>query len=608
MPSQPVYSTLVELLHDRAQHQPHQTAYIFLKDGETKSVSITYQELDRQARAIATQLHSLGLSGSRALVVYSYSAGLEFITAFFGCLYAGVVAVSSHPPQTRPAINDLQTRLASSQAKVVLTQKNLLATLKKQLAPQANQLCWLVTDTITFVSDWIAPALNGDTLAFLQYTSGSTGVPKGVMITHQCLLHNEQLLKLAFGHTEKSIGVGWLPLFHDMGLIGNVLQGLYVGAPCILMSPLAFVQKPIRWLQAISRYRATTSGGPNFAYDLLCRQVTDEQKQGLDLSCWEVAFSGAESVRAQTIERFVETFEPYGFRREAFYPCYGMAESTLFISGGVKTNPPAVVCVEVAALQENRIIYQQAGIRLVSCGQAWLDEKIIIVNPQSLAQCADNQVGEIWVSSPSVGKGYWNLPEETDHTFQAYLKSGEGPFLRTGDLGFLGNGELFITGRLKEVMNFWGFSYYPQQIEQTVETSHPALRSNCGAAFSDTVGGEERLVVVQEVERRYQQGLMVDEIVEAIRWAIFREHFIDVSVIALLKSGSLPKTASGKIQRRSCKDQFLNGSFETIGNWQGEPSDITSLIQKYFNPSTHLKRYLMVFQGRLRRFLYLWLK
>jgi acyl-CoA synthetase (AMP-forming)/AMP-acid ligase II len=609
-------SNLVELSRHRAHHQPHQTAYRFLKDGETESVSLTYEALDQRARAIAVQLHSILPPGSRALLVYPYEASLEFITAFMGCLYAGIIAVPNHPPRNRSAFADLQARLTSSQAAVVLTTKALQGKLKSQLSSSefgVSASRWLATESIPEgdAANWVEPDISSDTLAFLQYTSGSTGVPKGVMVTHGSLLHNQQVLQTAFGHSAQSVGVGWLPLFHDMGLIGNVLQALYLGASCVLMSPIAFIQKPIRWLQAISRYQATTSGAPNFAYDLLCRQVKDEQLSSLDLSSWDVAFTGAEPVRADTLERFAAKFEPCGFRRTAFYPCYGMAEATLFVAGGQKAAPPLVKYVEETALEQNQVV-MAAGkgdrIRsLTSCGQAWLDGKIVIADPQTLNSCQENQVGEIWFSSSGIGKGYWQQAEETAHTFQAYLKdTGEGPFLRTGDLGFLQAGELFITGRLKDVLVFWGFNHYPEQIERTVEQCHPAFRANAGAAFAVPIEGEDRLVLVQEVERSYRGHLTVDEVVEVIRWTIFQEHFIDVYGIALLKPGSLPKTPSGKVQRQACRTQFLEGSLEILDQWrspQSAQSDIPSLIKRYLNPLTHANRYVALSKSKLKRFL-----
>lgn len=606
------YSTLVELLGDRAQQQPDKTAYIFLKDGETPSASITYRELDSKARAIAVSLRTTISTGDRALLVYAYPQGLDFIAAFFGCLYAGVVAVTCHPPQHRKALAELGDRLASSQAKIVLTHKTLCQKLKHQLN---NELLWLATEEIDSdrASLWSLPEVDGNSLAFLQYTSGSTGTPKGAMITHRSIIHNQEMLRMAFGNSEKSIGVGWLPLFHDMGLIGNVLQALYVGAPCILMSPIAFIQKPWRWLQAISRYQATTSGAPNFAYDLLCHQASAQQKETLNLSSWELAFCGAETVRADTIDRFVATFESCGFRREAFYPCYGMAEATLFIAGGNKKTPPVIRDIDVAALEQNRVAISTSKPsrvrRIVGCGRPWLDGKILIVDPQSLTECQANQVGEIWVSGGGIARGYWQLPAQSDRTFHAYLKDQvAGPFLRTGDLGFLHEDELFVTGRLHDKMVFWGLNHYPEHIEKTVENCHRALRSNCGAAFAVEVDSEERLAIAQEVERSYRQCLVVDEVVEAIRWAVFQDHFVEVYALVLLPTGSLPKTSSGKVQRHLCKTKFLDASWEAIACWrapQTEPSNIISLIERYLNPLTHLKRYFTLVRGRWRRFVYL---
>lgn len=603
------YSNLVDLLRYRAQEQTEQVAYRFLQDGEREKAAITYYELDRQAKAIAVQLSSLNQQGATAVIIYPYESGLEFIAAFMGCLYAGVIAVPCHPPMNRHAYYDLQLRLVSSGAKVILTEKSLLSKLQNQLS--TPDLQWLVTDDLSLdlAMMWKHPKISPDTLAFLQYTSGSTGQPKGVMITHDCILHNQQMLKLAFGHNETSVGVGWLPLFHDMGLIGNVIQALYVGRPSVFMSPIAFVQKPIRWLQAISQYKATTSGAPNFAFDLLCRHVTAEQRDNLDLSSWDVAFSGAEPIRVETMNRFYEYFSPCGFRREAFYPCYGMAEATLLISGGQKTELPVVKYVNEAALEENKVIttnQAKKGYReMVGCGQAWLDEQIIIVDPDTLTRRKENQVGEIWVSGLGLGKGYWNDPEKTANTFHAYTKdTAEGPFLRTGDLGFLQGGELFITGRLYDVLLFWGFNHYPQHIEETVENVHPAFRKNCCAAFSIEIEGENKLVIVQEVERTYRQSIVIEDVIESVRFRVFDKHFVDIYAFVLLKTGNIPKTSSGKIQRHLCKTKYLDGSLEMIGEWRSSPntaSDMTSVLKRYFNPTTHLRRYFTLARGKIRR-------
>jgi acyl-CoA synthetase (AMP-forming)/AMP-acid ligase II len=610
------YATLVEILCERSQQIPTKTVFTFLKDGETQSVDLNYQDLERQARAISSHLNVCNVRpGDRVLLVYPFDGALEFIAAFFGCLYAGVVAVPCYPPQNRLTLRDLQSRLISCQAETILTSQNFLNRLKNQLADaeiNVNKLRWLATDSITdlAIDGWEPIKCDRDTLAFLQYTSGSTGIPKGVMVSHDCILHNQETLKLAFRHNERSLGVGWLPLFHDMGLIGNVIQAVYLGASCVLMSPVTFIQKPIRWLDAISRYHVTTSGAPNFAYDLLTRRATAEQMARLDLSSWQVAFCGAEPIRVETLDRFAAKFAECGFRREAFYPCYGMAEATLFVTGGVHTESPKIKYIDAIALEKNQVVIveaQKEGAKaIVSCGKTWLDSKIAIADPKSLTICAPNQVGEILVSGGGIGKGYWQLEEESDRTFQAYLKdTGEGPFLRTGDLGFIDDGELFFTGRLKDMLVLWGFNHYAQHIEETIEKCHYALRSGAGAAFTIEVERENRLVIVNEIDRSHRQSLVVDEVVEAIRWTVFQEHFIDVYAIALLKTGSLPKTSSGKVQRKLCQEKFLEESLETWGEWRSQKQgDITDLINRYLNPTTHLRRYFLLFGGKIRRLLY----
>lgn len=577
--------TLVEVLMNWAGCQPKKKAYTFLLDGETRGVSLTYEELDRQGRAIASKLLSVTTPGSRALLLYP--PGLEFITAFFGCLYAGVVAVPVYPPRRGEAkMSRLEAIAADAGASVALTTTDILASTQAKVAENRElaSLQWFATDGITgepISKEAIAP-ITSDTLAFLQYTSGSTGNPKGVMVSHGNLVYNERMVEVAYQHTDKTIFVGWLPLFHDMGLIGNVLQPLYLGIPSILMSPVAFLQKPFRWLQGISRYRATTSGGPNFAYDLCVRKITPEQKATLDLSSWEIAFNGAEPIRAETLERFTTAFAPCGFRPETFYPCYGMAETTLFVSGGLKATRPITCYVEENALEQNRVVVAEENLeakKIVGCGRGWLEEKIAIANPESLTECPPGRVGEIWVSGSNVAMGYWNRPLETEKTFNAYL-GDKGPFLRTGDLGFLLDGELFVTGRLKDTIIIRGRNHYPQDIELTVEKSHPALRSNSGAAFGVEIDGNEELIIVQEVERTYLRKLNVDEIAGNIRQAITEEHELQVYAIVLLKTGSIPKTSSGKIQRYACKTGFLKGSLNAVGKWSKNPQKLEAYVSR----------------------------
>ncbi|MGL5939265.1 MAG: fatty acyl-AMP ligase [Waterburya sp.] len=571
------YSNLIDLLQYRAKNQSEQVAYRFISQGTSEIDRITYQELDRQARAIAALLQTTSSLGERALLLYP--PGLEFIKAFFGCLYAGIIAVPAYPPRRNQNMSRLQTLITEAQAKIALTTESLLTDIKSCLASESEfqEIHWLTTDTIVGELDsaWLAPQVTFDTLAFLQYTSGSTGTPKGVMITHGNLLHNERMIAKAFGHSSDTVVVGWLPLFHDMGLIGNVLQPLYLGRPCMLMSPVDFLQKPLRWLQAISHFQATTSGGPNFAYDFCVRKITPEQRANLDLSKWEVAFTGAEPVRAKTLEQFTQTFKDCGFRPEAFYPCYGMAETTLFVSGGLKMASPAVQEVAKTALEQNRVVASTADDavqKLVSCGQTWLDMKVKIVDPETSTQCAPDRIGEIWVSGGSIAQGYWNRPLETEQTFKAYIAdTNEGTFLRTGDLGVIRDNELFVTGRLKDVIIIRGQNYYPQDIEQTIEKSHPALRPGCSAAFAVEVKRLERLIIVQEVERSYLRKLDVKEIVGNLSEAITAEHGLQIYATVLVKPGSIPKTSSGKIKRHACRTKFLNGSLNVVEDWSENP-------------------------------------
>ncbi|NEU77743.1 non-ribosomal peptide synthetase [Nostoc sp. UIC 10630] len=569
------FSTVVELLRYRSSRQPKQLSYTFLSDGETQSDRLTYQELDRCSRAIASQLQSLGLSGERALLLYP--PGLEYLAAFFGCLYAGVVAVPAYPPRNQRNTPRILAILEDAQAAIILTTSGILSQVQSLFADKfdIDHIHWLATDNLTpgIEEGWQKPLINTDTLAFLQYTSGSTGTPKGVMLSHGNLLHNAVVTRQYMEHSSSSKFVTWLPVYHDMGLIGGVLQPLYGGFPCIMMPPAAFLQRPYRWLEAISRYRGTTSGAPNFAYELCIEKITPEQRSTLDLSSWNVAFNGAEPIRQETLERFATTFAECGFRPEAFYPCYGMAEATLMVTGSVKNALVTTKTLQKTALESNHIIdaatNEENSIALVSCGQVVPQQQIVIANPETLTRCTPDEVGEIWVSGPSIGHGYWNRPEETEQTFHAYLQDtgvngASGPFLRTGDLGFLHNAELFITGRAKDLIIIRGRNLYPQDIELTAERSHKTLRATSVAAFAAEVEKEERLVIVQELEFRAKPN--IDEVTAAIRQAITEEHEVQVYAVVLIKAGTIPKTSSGKIQRRATKVGFLAGTLEVVGS------------------------------------------
>lgn len=566
------FSTLVELLRYRASSQPERIAYIFLRDGEIEEARLTYGELDQKARAIAAHLQSLEAKGERGLLLYP--PGLDFISAFFGCLYAGVVAIPAYPPRRNQNLLRLQAIIADSQARFTFTNAALFPSLENQWAkdPELGAMQWIVTDEIDhhLREDWLEPTLEKNSLAFLQYTSGSTGTPKGVMVSHHNLLINSADLDGGWGHDQDSVMVTWLPTFHDMGLIYGVIQPLYKGFLCYMMSPASFMERPLRWLQALSDKQATHSAAPNFAYDLCVRKIPPEKRATLNLSHWCMALNGAEPVRAEVLKKFAEAFQVSGFKATALCPGYGLAEATLKVTAVSYDSPPYFYPVQANALEKNKIVgatETDTNVQtLVGCGWTTIDTQIVIVNPETLKPCSPEIVGEIWVSGSTIAQGYWGKPQETQETFQAYLAdTGAGPFLRTGDLGFIKDGELFVTGRLKEIILIRGRNNYPQDIELTVQNSHPALRPSCGAAFTVENKGEEKLVVVQEVERTWLRKVDIDEVKRAIRKAVVQEYDLQVYAIALIRTGSLPKTSSGKIQRRSCRAKFLEGSLEILG-------------------------------------------
>ena len=573
-------STLVDVLMMRSELQPDQLVHTFLKDGETKEETLTYKQLDEKARLIGAHLQSLHLEGER--VVLLYHSGLEFVTAFFGCLYAGVIAVPAYPPRRNKRSERITLIMKDAAAKAVLTTQLLQPDLEKQLFNQAGMedaLC-IVTDGIDDSRGiaWNKPDINGETLAFLQYTSGSTGNPKGVMVTHNNLLYNGKDAHKILDFNEHSVVVTWLPVFHDMGLVKCILLPVYSGIPCCFMSSVSFFEKPIRWLQVISRYKGTHSAAPNMAYALCATKITDEEKQQLNLRSWRSALNGSEPVRADTIDLFNKAFEITGLNPAAMNPCFGLAEATLKVTSHSAADGFRYFDTDIEALELNRIEPAKPDKvfrRLISSGYTILDTKVVVADPDSLELCAKDRVGEIWVGGPTVTKGYWNKPLETAHTFQAFLKdSGEGPFMRTGDLGFIKDEQLYITGRLKDVIIIHGSNHYPQDIEYTVANASHVFRPDSGAAFSHELNGEEKLVVVQEVTRTAIINLDVEEAIRNIRDAILEEHNLSVYGIVLIKTGSLLKTSSGKVQRTACKKAYQEGTLALIAKWEAIPEDL----------------------------------
>ncbi|HEY8207243.1 MAG TPA: amino acid adenylation domain-containing protein [Myxococcaceae bacterium] len=558
--------------------QPERGAYVFLAGGETPSEPLTYAELGRRTRALGSAVAEAASPGT--LVVLALPPGLDFVAAFLGCLAGGGVAVPVYPPRAGRAAKANQRFLqvlADARPGLGITTAAIrpeIEALAREV-PALRALRWLIADEPLGPDPGSWPRTRGDpgALALLQYTSGSTGEPKGVMLTHANLVHNSRLIQRSFGHTPESRGVIWLPPYHDMGLIGGILQPLYAGFPVTLMSPMAFLQRPQRWLEAISRFRATTSGGPGFAYDLCARAVDREQRARIDLSSWEVAFNGAEPVRAATIDRFAAAFEPCGFRRSAFYPCYGLAEATLIVSGGTKGSLPVSCLVDASALEQGRAVAASAGAArsrtLVGVGEPLGGQEVLVVDPVSRLPRAQGEVGEIWVAGPSVARGYLHRPGETEETFGARrADTGGGPYLRTGDLGFLGDGRLFVVDRLKDLVIIRGRNLHPHDLEQTIQASHPALNPGGTACFAIEMEGEERLAAAVEVERRWRPGPEggLEELAAAIRSAVAIEHEIQVHAIALVKAGTLPRTTSGKLQRYACRRAFLAEALTAIGS------------------------------------------
>ena len=534
---------------------------------------MTFGDLGLKASALGAWLQESGLAGKRILLIYPPS--LEYIVAFFGCIFAGAVPVPAYPPRMNQSLRRLHLIAKDAEVAVALTTRQILSKVERfiGLEPGFEAIRFIATDEVSddLANQYSDPKVTADTVAFLQYTSGSTAYPKGVMVSHANILHNENMIQEAFHQSENSVIVNWLPLYHDMGLIGNVIQSLSIGARCIVLSPSTFIQDPFRWLHAISQYKATTSGGPDFAYSLCVQKIGLEQRAVLDLSSWSVAFNGSEPVRENTLRRFAESFKPCGFNPEVFSTCYGLAESTLFVSGGFRGKAPSVKAVDAKALEINRVVeisQEDANARkIVSCGAPLSDTRIEIVDPQTLTRCALNHVGEIWVSGPSVALGYLNKSEETEKTFGAFISdTGEGAFLRTGDLGFIEDGELFVTGRLKDLIIIRGLNYYPEDIELTVECCHVDLSKGRGAAFSVEISGEQRLAVLHEVARHPK--CEPESLIEIIRRSVTQNHGLAPYAIVLLKRGAIPRTSSGKVQRHVCRDLFIEGSLEPVAQWR----------------------------------------
>lgn len=557
------YNTISEILEERAILQPENIAYIFLKDGEHTEEKITYLELHQSAERIAVKLKEYCKKGDRAILFFP--PGLDFIKGFFGCLYAGVIAVPSYPPKKNRHNEKLAAMMDDCRPKAILTSSasgysKAIETINSTGNPtiEIDQL----PDHLS--EGTVSSGINPHDIAFIQYTSGSTGIPKGVTISHFNLIYNEYVIQKTFGLTSNSVVVGWLPFYHDMGLIGNILQPVFTGFKGILMSPIHFLQKPVRWLHAISKYKATVSGGPNFAFDLCVENIKPGEIKDLQLGSWNVAFNGSEPVRSTTLERFYNKFNSCGFKKNAFLPCYGMAEATLLVSGGEagqKTNTQKFLLKDLQHFKED---YSEKSnknaVELVSCGKCKYFDLVLV--DENGHECEDGTVGEIWLHGASIAKGYWNRNKENEDLFGGKLIERKGNFLKTGDLGIIRDNELYIAGRIKDLIILKGKNYYPQDIESVVSNASEHILNGAVAAFAADIEEEERLVVVAEIE--YLNSIKPQELIDSITDRFLEEFEFTPYDVVLIRKGTIPKTTSGKIRRKACKAAYINNTLIRI--------------------------------------------
>jgi acyl-CoA synthetase (AMP-forming)/AMP-acid ligase II len=589
--------TLSEMLVLRAASDPHRRAFLYVEDEGGVEQGMTFAELDRRARAIAAALEARGARGERVLLLFP--SGLDYIAAFYGCLYAGAIAVPAYPPDPKRLDRSLQRVMAivaDCTPKLVLTTRRfgvlrsmirvqstaagiarhvpvaarlMGARARRMAAVDATPLTsveWIETDTLASGAAWDVPKRDPDEIAYLQYTSGSTSDPKGVMVTHRQALSNLRMANTLLQVDRTSTAVGWVPLYHDLGLVCYVLGAVLLGFECVILSPLDFLRRPAFWLEAIARFRGVNNAAPNFAYDLCVRKTTPEQRAALDLSCWRVAGNGGEVVRPGTLRRFAEAFAVSGFRASAFYPTFGLAEAVLFAAVGKGGEAVArVQALDADALRRGKVVApggDASSVEVASCGTTGPGHRAVAVDPESCEACPRDTIGEIWVSGPSIPRGYWKRPDASSRTFDARLSGDSARWLRTGDLGFVRDGEVYVTGRIKDLIIVRGRNHYPEDIEQTAQKVSPALRPGCGVAVAFEEDGEERLAILQEVQERSE--LDAAELAASIRAAVLAQHAVMPSRIVFVRPRALPKTSSGKLQRGATRAEWLARQLETL--------------------------------------------
>lgn len=572
--------TLVDILYRNAQERPDDIAYGFVAAEGDLSSQLTYSGLLRQAESIAAALMEVCGPGDRAALLYP--GGEEFVTSFFGCLIAGVIPVPGYPVRvpsqpTQPARNfeRLIPIFTDADPKAVLTTRSV-AERQEELGAAAPAFAgrhWIAVDQLAEGRPGPLPKVRGSDVAFLQYTSGSTSAPKGVIVSHDNIVAVLKDMDVWWRHDRSSVMITWIPVYHDMGLIYGILQPFYSGFPCYSLMPASVLQHPKRWLQAISRFKGTHSSAPNFAFELCVNRVTGAAKEELDLSSWRVCLNGAEPVRHQTLQRFAEAFAPCGLDPLVVKPGYGLAESTLTATTLTVEETPRTVYLDAAECERGRVVLREAEEgapeggqtrSFVSCGRTQPSNDLRIVDPHTLEECAPDRIGEIWIRGPIVTLGYWNNAEASEATMRARTAAGEGPFLRTGDLGFVVDGEVYIAGRLKDVVIIRGRNLFPQDIEATLEEAHPAVRLGRCGAFSVEVKGAEVLVVVAELDRFERHKFDAEGAFADLREAVARHHEVEIHDAVFVRTGTFPLTSSGKVQRSRARREYLNGELQVV--------------------------------------------
>ncbi len=544
-----VGQTIVDVMSTQVETHSDHVAFRFFSKDISNPVTLKYADLWIEAAALAQRLRASGLEGKRILLNIADSA--YFVISFFACLMAAAIAVPVPPASRKRLADRLQSLVTDVRATAMIGDSDAAIAFSGGYTEMEFFDCRRLIfdrDNVAVAALWCRPNIHGETLAFLQYTSGSTDNPKGVMVSHCNLMANCAAIQAGMEMSAESKVLSALPLFHDMGLVGGVIEAVYVGGEANLLSPVKFVQNPEYWLRLISQLQITISGGPNFMFDLAAREIAPEQMELVDLSSWQIAFCGAEPVRAAVVKQFIERFAPYGFKATSFYPCYGLAEATLFVTG-----------IRAGTLPRYDDGHGYAPI--ISCGYPRCETQVEIVDPLTGLKIEDHKEGEIWVRGDSIAQGYWGRPDLSREVFCASITGpAEGPFLRTGDLGFRSEGELFITGRLKDVIIVRGKKYAPQDIEQEVEGCHEAIMVGGCAVFAMEQEGSDAVIIVVELHRSWLgKKQKQSTVLQAVRAAVFNSFQLGVKDVVCVYPYAIPRTSSGKLKRSQCRADYLAG-------------------------------------------------